>query len=99
MRWMIGIGLVAFLLVVYFLLPILSPFVAGFIIAYLFNPLVTRLDRHGISRTWGTSLIFLIGALLLLVGLLALIPVLIEQTARLVRVFPQLLDLLQQRVL
>ncbi|MCL7751468.1 AI-2E family transporter [Guyparkeria hydrothermalis] len=99
MRWMIGIGLAGLLLVSYFLLPILSPFVVGFIIAYLFNPVVTRLDRHGISRTWGTSLIFLVGALLLLVGLIALIPVLIEQTARLVRVFPQLLDIVQQRVI
>ncbi|MFW6021329.1 MAG: AI-2E family transporter [Guyparkeria sp.] len=99
MRWMIGIGLAGLLLVSYFLLPILSPFVVGFIIAYLFNPVVTRLDRRGISRTWGTSLIFLVGALLLLVGLIALIPVLIEQTARLVRVFPQLLDIVQQRVI
>lgn len=98
-RWTLGIGLAGLLLLLYFLLPILSPFVVGFIVAYLFNPVVTRLDRHGISRTWGTSLIFLLGALLLLVGLIALIPVLIEQTARLVRVFPQLLDIVQQRVI
>ncbi len=98
-RWMIGIGLAGLLLVAYFLLPILSPFVVGFIIAYLFNPMVTRLARHGVSRTWGTSLIFLVGALLLVVGLIALIPVLIEQTARLVRVFPQSLDIVQQRVI
>ena len=51
MRWMIGIGLVGLLVVAYFLLPILSPFVAGFIIAYLFNPVVTRLERHGVART------------------------------------------------
>ncbi|HER35159.1 MAG: AI-2E family transporter [Halothiobacillaceae bacterium] len=99
MRWMIGIGLAGLLLVAYFLLPILSPFVVGFIIAYLFNPVVTRLNRHGLSRTWGTSLIFLVGALLLTVALIALIPVLIEQTARLVRVFPELLDIVQQRII
>ena len=99
MRWMIGIGLVGLLVLVYFLLPILSPFVVGFIIAYLFNPVVNRLERRGVSRTWGTSLIFLVGALGLLVGLIALIPVLIEQTVRLVRVFPQLLDIVQQRII
>ena len=99
MRWMIGIGLVGLLVVAYFLLPILSPFVAGFIIAYLFNPVVSRLERHGLARTWGASLIFLVGALLLLVALVALIPVLIEQTVRLVRVFPQLLDIVQQRII
>lgn len=99
MRWMIGIGVVGLLVLTYFLLPILSPFVVGFIIAYLFNPVVTRLDRRGISRTWGTSLIFLLGALVLLIALVALIPVLIEQTVRLVRVFPQLLDIVQQRII
>lgn len=99
MRWMMWIGVAASLLVAYFLLPILSPFVVGFIIAYLFNPLVTRLDGHGVSRTVGASLVFTVAGLLLVLALVALVPVLIEQTARLVRVFPEFLGVLQTRVI
>ncbi|MFW5954679.1 MAG: AI-2E family transporter [Guyparkeria sp.] len=97
MRWMIWAGLAALLVLSWFLLPILSPFVVGFIVAYLFDPLVTRLDRHGVSRTLGTSLIFVLGALVLVVSILALVPVLVEQTMRLVGLFPQLLDIVQSR--
>ncbi len=99
MRWMIWIGVAVSLLVAYFLLPILSPFVVGFIIAYLFNPLVTRLDQKGISRTLGASLIFTAGGLVLVLVLIALVPVLIDQIGRLVRVFPEFIEVLQTRVI
>ncbi len=99
MRWMIWGGLAALLVLTWFLLPILTPFVVGFIVAYLFDPLVTRLDRHGVSRTLGTSLLFLLGGLVLVVSIIALVPVLVEQTARLVRLFPQALEIVQNRVI
>ncbi|WP_372590893.1 AI-2E family transporter [Guyparkeria sp.] len=99
MRWMIWAGLAALLVLVWLLLPILTPFVVGFIVAYLFDPVVTRLDRHGVSRTLGTSLIFLLGALVLVVSFIALVPVLVDQTMRLVRLFPQALEIVQTRVI
>ncbi len=99
MRWMIWIGVAASLVFAYFLLPILSPFVAGFIIAYLFNPLVTWLNRHGVSRTLGASLVFVVAGILLVLALIAFVPVLIEQTARLVRVFPEFLGVLQSWII
>ncbi|MFI9653693.1 AI-2E family transporter [Guyparkeria sp. GHLCS8-2] len=99
MRWMIWIGVAASLLVAYFLLPILSPFVVGFIIAYLFNPLVTKLERRGVSRMLGASAVFTVGGLLLVLTLIALLPVLIEQSGRLVRVFPEFMDALQNRII
>ncbi len=99
MRWMIWIGVAASLLVAYFLLPILSPFVVGFIIAYLFNPLVTRLDRQGVSRMLGASAVFAVAGLLLVLALIVIVPVLIEQSGRLVRVFPEFLEMLQTRII
>ncbi|MFI9651160.1 AI-2E family transporter [Guyparkeria halopsychrophila] len=99
MRWMIWIGVAASLLLAYFLLPILSPFVVGFIIAYLFNPLVTKLERRGVSRMLGASAVFTVGGLLLVLTLIALLPVLIEQSGRLVRVFPEFMDALQNRII
>jgi predicted PurR-regulated permease PerM len=92
-------GLAGLVLLTWLLSPILTPFVVGFIIAYLFDPLVTRLSRHGVSRALGTSLIFLVGALLLLVGIIALVPVFVEQTERLARLLPRSLDIIQSDII
>jgi len=99
MRWMMWAGGIGLLVLTWLLAPILTPFVVGFIVAYLFDPLVTRLSRHGVSRALGTSLIFLIGVLLLLVSVIALVPTLVEQTVRLARLFPQALDIIQANVI
>lgn len=42
----------------YLLLPVLAPFAAGALLAYLGNPIVARLMRRGLSRTWAVSLAF-----------------------------------------
>lgn len=39
----------------YLLHPILSPFLVALLLAYLFDPLVDRLEKWGLSRTWGWS--------------------------------------------
>ncbi|MGM0516192.1 MAG: AI-2E family transporter [Pseudomonadota bacterium] len=99
MRWMIWVGAAGLLVLTWLLSPILTPFVVGFIVAYLFDPLVTRLSRHGVSRALGTSLIFLLGVLLILVSVIALVPVLVEQTARLARLLPRALDIVQTGII
>ncbi len=51
--------------------------------AYVFNPLVTALERRGVDRTWGTTIVF-VGCTLALVGaVLYLIPVFREEAAKL----------------
>jgi predicted PurR-regulated permease PerM len=51
--------------------------------AYVFNPVVTALERRGVSRTWGTTIVFA-GCTLALVGaVLYLIPVFREEAAKL----------------
>jgi predicted PurR-regulated permease PerM len=73
-----------FLFALWFLIEtsgILVPFIIGGVIAYLFNPLVTRLElRYKISRTWSAliTVLSIVGVCTLL-GIL-LIPTLIEQT-------------------
>ena len=58
-------------LLLYLLGPILTPFVAAGILAYICNPLVQRLSIHKIPRTLAVALVM--GGLLLLFGLLLLI--------------------------
>jgi predicted PurR-regulated permease PerM len=55
----------------YFLSPILTPFVAAGILAYICNPLVRRLGAWNVPRTLAVALVM--GGLLLLFGLLLLI--------------------------
>jgi predicted PurR-regulated permease PerM len=51
--------------------------------AYVFNPVVTALERRKVNRTWGTTLVFT-GVTLALVGaVLYLIPVFREEAAKL----------------
>ncbi len=98
MRWLWVGGLLLTGYLLYLLAPILTPFFAGIVLAYLFDPLVTRLTRWRIGRTIGTTLVFFLITLLLVLAILALVPALIEQAAKLVRVVPALLTTLQTQV-
>ena len=65
----------------YRLSPILSPFLVAGILAYLGNPLVTRLQRHRISRTWGTTLVFVLVAVIMAGIIMALLPIIRHQSS------------------
>nr|WP_223646708.1 AI-2E family transporter [Corallococcus sp. EGB] len=51
--------------------------------AYAFNPLVTLLEKRGVDRTWGTSILFVAGTLLLVGAGLYLVPVFRDEAAKL----------------
>lgn len=95
--WVGGALLCAALL--YWLHPILSPFLVGILLAYLADPLVDRLERAGLSRTWGVVVVFALFTLLLTLLLLVLVPMLAKQLVRLYELAPQMLDWLQLQAL
>ncbi|MHB9022502.1 MAG: AI-2E family transporter [Halothiobacillus sp.] len=95
MRWIVLIAVAVTLYVVHLLSPILTPFLAGIVLAYLFDPIVTKMTVWKINRTVGTTIIFFVISLVLFLGVLALVPVIIEQAIKLLTVFPKLLDRLQ----
>jgi predicted PurR-regulated permease PerM len=83
----VGLLLVGILLL-WVLRGILLPFVVGFIIAYLLNPLVTLLERWHIGRGWGTAVVLLL-VLAIIVGLFVLIvPLVVQQVGGLVERLP-----------
>ncbi|RYZ37710.1 MAG: AI-2E family transporter, partial [Myxococcaceae bacterium] len=51
--------------------------------AYAFNPVVTLLEKRGLDRTWGTSLLFVAGTLLMVGAGLYLVPVFRDEGAKL----------------
>lgn len=94
-RWLWIAGLAVFGWLLYLLMPILSPFLIGVLLAYLGDPLVDRLERRNLSRTTGVVLVFALLGLILLLMLLVLVPMLGRQLARLYQMAPEALDWLQ----
>jgi predicted PurR-regulated permease PerM len=91
--WLGGVALlIAF---IYLLHPILTPFLVALLLAYLFDPVVDRLEKLGLSRTWGVVAVFALFTLIVSALLLVLIPMLAKQLFRLYELAPQMLDWLQ----
>lgn len=90
-----GIAMAIFAVVLWFLGPVLLPFVIGSAIAYFIDPVADRLERAGLSRIAATAVITILAILLaVLVGLLV-IPTLISQSIDLINIMPQLFQDLQ----
>lgn len=85
-------------LLVYLLQPILLPFLAGALVAYLGDPVVDWLQRLGLGRTLGVVLVFLLLALLSAGVVLVLLPLVGRQIDALSGYLPALVDWLQNRL-
>lgn len=98
-RWVWGAAVVLFCVVLYLLQPILSPFLIGILLAYMGDPVVDRLERWKLSRTWGVVVVFALISLVLAILLLVLVPMLGKQLLRLYELMPQMLDWAQHQAL
>jgi len=88
--WWLGLGLAA-LVLLWLLRDALLPFVIAFAIAFLLDPVVDRLEAHGMGRSLAATLVLVL-FLLVLVGFLVLVaPMLAAQSADFVRHLPQYL--------
>ena len=85
-------GFVLFVLLVWLLGDVLTPFVAGMVIAYLLDPLADRLERWGASRTLATVLLTGLFILLVLGAVLLLVPVVEGQARSLSAALPALIE-------
>ncbi len=99
MPWLVFIALLVMGGLVYVLGPILTPFLAGALLAYIFDPLVDRLEARGLSRGTGTVLVIMLAGLALFTLLLIALPLFQGQFAELSQRVPAALDLLQTRFL
>jgi predicted PurR-regulated permease PerM len=109
--WSGGRGLVLLLavagtgLLVYWLRPVLTPFLLGALFAYLGNPLVVRLQVEGrrwkwrMSRTPAVVLVFLLLFAALALSVLMVLPLLQRELARLMEWLPQWLEWLREQAL
>lgn len=74
------------------LLGILSPLFIGFVIAWLFNPMVVWLKKRGITRTFGAMITYVVFLSIVFMILNLIVPILYKQTSEFIRTLPNVID-------
>jgi len=93
--WLLALGCIGLL---YLLKPILTPFIAASILAYILQPLVHYLTQQGWHRTMATCIV-IIGVLLLTLALLLIIvPLLLQQFSALFNYVPRAIEWLREHI-
>jgi predicted PurR-regulated permease PerM len=92
--WVIALAVTTALLFV--LRDILLPFVAGFALAYLLDPLADRLERIGLGRLGATLIILTVFVVVFIVALVLLIPLVAHQLAAFIERLPAYVARLQE---
>jgi len=95
LRWQLLALAVLVGVVLWLLAPVLTPFAVAAMFAYLFDPLVGRLQRWRLSRAAAVALVFFALIVLLILILLWLVPYLERQFATLLRRLPDWIAWLQ----
>lgn len=90
---LLGVGYLLHLLA-----PILTPFLVSLLLAYIGNPLVTRLQQHGVPRAVTTLLLFVLFFVVLLGLLLGIVPAIQKQIVQFSTNVPGYIDWLQFKV-
>ena len=88
-------ALAVLLLIVAVLHEILLPFILGAAIAYLLDPLADWLEGLGLSRLLATILIMAVFSLFVVLGLIVILPLLVEQLIDLAARMPEYLQSLR----
>ena len=84
---------------VYWLAPILTPFLSAALLAYMFDPLADRFERFGLSRSMATFAVISVVGLALFALLLVALPLFQGQFSELSTRLPGMLDVLRERFL
>ncbi|MFM8291819.1 MAG: AI-2E family transporter [Planctomycetia bacterium] len=95
--WWLAVG-AALLWIVWLLGPILTPFLAGAVLAYILDPVVEWLVRRRVPRAAAAALVLLLGFVVLLALFLIVAPLIRKEAAELAGRVPALLDRLDASV-
>lgn len=97
----IGLAILGFWAYRYLVYPvrvIFPPLVVATVIVFLLNPVVTRIERRGVPRVWGTLVSYVVFLSVVGVVLALLVPVVSRQVTNLVENVPELLDQAQREL-
>ena len=85
-------GILKFFLTV---IKVATPFFIGFVIAWIFNPIVTKLQKHGFNRGVASALVYIIFLAILFIFFWILIPTIYNQLQDLITSLPNIVDSLK----
>ncbi len=74
------------------LLSIITPLFIGLIIAWLFDPIVTKLQKKGLRRGLGTTVVYVIFIGIIILILYSIIPLLSDQLTDFVKMIPNIMS-------
>lgn len=86
-----------FFYLLYILRPVLMPFVAGILLAYLLDPLALKLQKCKISRTWATVLVCVTVILIVLPAIFLFLGMVENQVTLLVQATPKYLAMVLEK--
>lgn len=92
----LGLAVACFILVVYLLEAILTPFIVAAFFAYIGDPLADRLEAKGASRTLAVSTVFVFFFTAITLCLLLLVPSLVHQADMFIQRMPAVFAWFQQ---
>ena len=97
-KWMLLAGISGLCFVLYLLAPVLTPFFAAALLAYLGDPLADRLEKYRLSRTLSVVIVFVCIFIVLTILVLLLFPMLQHQISYLIANFPRYIDFIQHNL-
>ena len=72
------------------ILSVLAPFFIGFVLAWIFNPIVTKLEKKKVPRIAGSMIVYAVFIAILALFIRFLVPVIYEQVQVLIGNFPSI---------
>lgn len=94
-KWLALSGTLLLVILIYLLAPILTPFMVAALFAYIGDPLVDRLQKWRLSRSWAVATVFFSLSFLLAIALVILVPMLERQVVLLAHNIPGYIDVVQ----
>lgn len=91
-KWVLGISLLSFFVAVYILGSTFTPFFVAAILAYLFDPIVNRLQRFKVPRTIAVGVVFVIIITLFTLLLFFIVPLIERQIMLLIDKLPAIIS-------
>src|SRR5574344_61892 len=76
-------------------LKVATPFFIGFVIAWIFNPIVLKLEHHGVKRGLAASIVYIIFLACLFIFFWILIPTIYNQLQDLIVSLPNIISSLK----
>jgi predicted PurR-regulated permease PerM len=87
-----------FFYMLYVLRSVLMPFVAGILLAYLLDPMVDRLQKLKISRTWSTLIVCFMTVLIVMPCISLFVGMIENQVSLLLQATPKYLGLIMEKL-